>query len=169
MLLEYQEGGSLSQYISNKESLDEHTSRIVIEQLLLTVHFMTNVGVIHRDLKPENILMNSKVDGNCDIRIADFGLALTETEEQDPEQKKNKKLVFGTPGYLSPESLAGKGYSLKTDIFSLGSMLFSMLTGKNLFDGNSYQDVILFNLECNLDHVDRMLAGKDPLVKDLVK
>lgn len=118
--------------------MDEHTSRIVIEQLLLTVHFMANAGVIHRDLKPENILMNSKEDGNFDIRIADFGLAVSEREEQDPDEKSHKNLVFGTPGFLSPESLSGKGYSQKTDIFSLGSLLFSILTGKNLFEGNSY-------------------------------
>lgn len=97
------------------------------------MHFMANVGVIHRDLKPENILMNSKDDGNYDIRIADFGLALTETEYEDPDQREKKKLVFGTPGYLAPESLIGKGYSPKTDIFSLGSLLFSIITGKNLF------------------------------------
>lgn len=98
-------------------------------QLLLTLDFMSRKNIVHRDIKPENILLNSSAPGVFDIRIADFGFA----EYIDPEQSKTWKMVCGTPGYIAPESIVGKGYSVKTDIFSAGSVLYSILSLKNLF------------------------------------
>lgn len=92
---------------------------------------MSLKNIVHRDIKPENILLNTRAPGVFDIRIADFGFA----EYLDGERSKTWKLVCGTPGYLAPESIQGKGYSVKTDVFSAGSVLYSVLSLKNLFYG----------------------------------
>ena len=87
--------------------------------------------VIHRDIKIDNILVN-KVDGDeYDVRIADFGLAAFTTDDKLLTTK------CGTPGNVAPEMLRGNGYSYKSDLFSLGSVLFNLFTGRYLFGGNS--------------------------------
>jgi serine/threonine protein kinase/Tfp pilus assembly protein PilF len=92
-------------------------------------------GVVHRDLKPQNIMIDR--DGN--VRIMDFGIArsmrtqgITDTGE-----------IFGTPEYMSPESLEGKDVDERTDIYSLGIILFEMLTGKVPFEGDTPLNVAL--------------------------
>jgi len=84
--------------------------------------------IVHRDLKLANILLNSNEEGVLDIRIADFGLA----KKLKPGQFISEKC--GTPTYIAPEVLRGDPYSFKADIFSLGSIMYNLLTGRYLFD-----------------------------------
>lgn len=86
---------------------------------------------MHRDLKLENILIN-KIEENQDyeIRVADFGLAVFCPDDQLLTTR------CGSPGYIAPEILKGKGYSYKVDIFSLGSVFFNLICGRYLFTGN---------------------------------
>lgn len=86
-------------------------------------------GVVHRDLKLDNILLNTSAPGDFDIRIADFGLAAN----FKPGQLLNQKC--GTPTYIGPEVLSGGGYNEKSDIFSVGSIMFNLVSGKYLFQG----------------------------------
>lgn len=112
---------------------------MITEQLLLTIDFMRRKGIVHRDLKPDNVLLYSKEDGAFDIRVADFGYAL----KLKDQGKMESQLVCGTPGYIAPEGISGKGFSNKTDIFSVGAILFNMLTLKPLFAGADYLELML--------------------------
>ena len=115
--------------------------------MLLALDFFAQKKIIHRDIKLENILIN-KVDGDqYDIRVADFGLAVFTF---------NDELTFkkcGTPGYVAPEVFKGHGYSYKSDIFSLGSVFFNLVTGRYLFSGESNQEILRLNSECKLEHI----------------
>jgi serine/threonine protein kinase len=113
-------------------------------------------------------LLNSKLHGVYDVRIADFGFAcfidnLKRADDPDDE------IICGTPGYIAPEALDGQGYTCKADIFSVGSILFNILTMKNLFHAKNYQGVMNKNLECNLSHIDYPLRKCSAEAKDLVK
>lgn len=123
-------------------------------QLLLTIDFMRHKGVIHRDLKPENILLNSKKKGIFDIRIADFGLSAL---AEDPLEK-NKRIVCGTAGYIPPEVLMGQKYTFKSDIFSAGSIMYTLFTNNSLFQGNDYESIMKANKECDIRHVDSNMS-----------
>lgn len=68
-----------------------------------------------------------------------------------------KTIVCGTPGYIAPEAIAGKGCNLKSDVFSVGSILFNILTLKNLFNGHDYKTVMLKNKECEWDNLEYRL------------
>ncbi|MFZ0300535.1 MAG: serine/threonine-protein kinase, partial [Candidatus Sulfotelmatobacter sp.] len=85
-------------------------------------------GVVHRDLKPANILVTE--DGH--VKIADFGVAKLNVANQTSAGR-----VFGTPAYMSPEQLGGQAVDGRSDLFSLGVVLYTVLTGYRPFQGNS--------------------------------
>ena len=141
--------------------------KIIVAQLLLTVDFMSRKGIIHRDLKPENILLNSKEKGNFDIRIADFGFSILKASE-DPNEKCEVGLVCGTGGYIPPEALHGDGYTLKSDVFSVGSIMYSLLSMRNLFFGKDQLAILEQNKLCPLDHVIPHTRGSSETSQDLM-
>ena len=77
-------------------------------------------------------------------------------------------LVCGTPGYIAPEGISGKGISTKTDIFSVGAILFNMLTLKPLFSGDEYLELMLQNKRCQWDNIDHRLRHCSLKARDLV-
>ena len=94
----------------------------IMRKLIRAVQYIHEVGIIHRDLKPENVLI--QIDKNTDqvdgVKIIDFGFAI-QVNPQDVLYEG-----CGTPNYVAPEVLQGKGYDKRSDIFSLGSILYFM-------------------------------------------
>jgi serine/threonine protein kinase len=105
-------------------------------------------GVLHRDLKPANIMLNA--DG--EVLITDFGLAGLATEISD--------IRSGTPAYMAPEQLTGREVTTRSDIYSLGLVLYELFTGKRAFEGKTYDEIIR-------DRHDRTPSRPSTLVKDL--
>lgn len=107
-----------------------------------------HAGIVHRDIKPENVMIRN--DGY--VKILDFGLAkLTERGSVDSEAvtlaETDPGVVMGTVGYMSPEQARGLPVDARTDIFSLGVVLFEMVTGRSPFEGNSASSVLVSILE----------------------
>ena len=128
--------------------MSESKSKIIMEQLLLAVDFLHQKGVVHRDIKLDNILI-SKIDqdeGELIVKIADFGLSTLLPEDTKIKLKDR----CGTPCYIAPEALRGEGYREKFDIFSLGSVFFNLLCGHFLFNGETVNQQLLLNRECDL-------------------
>jgi len=96
-----------------------------MKNILDALSYLHDHNIVHRDLKPENLILASKED-DCDVRIADFGLATF--CNGDP-----LTLRCGSPGYVAPELLNNEGYDKKADMFSVGAILYMILTGKPLF------------------------------------
>lgn len=96
----------------------------------------------------DNILIKAIEEGkNFEVRVADFGLACI---------TRNDELLFhkcGSPGYVAPEIFAGYGYSYKADIFSLGSVFFNLLSGRFLFSGNTVDECLKANSQCDVSQV----------------
>lgn len=157
LVLEYQPQGSLLSEIFKQCYLDENSVRVIMEQCLLTLDFIHEKGIIHRDIKIENILINKRdVQTGYDVRIADFGIATT----VDPDKSVKCFHQCGTPGYAAPEMLKGRGYDTKADVFSLGVVLFNILTGYHLFSGKSDKELLNKNMRCNkIVHIIENLPG----------
>jgi serine/threonine protein kinase len=97
--------------------------------------FIHKKGVVHRDIKLDNILINKREDGELKVKIADFGMATFINVPHTYNEGAGSRLYLkcGTPGYVAPEILRSEGYDEKCDIFSMGSLLFNLLTGFYLF------------------------------------
>jgi len=135
---EFVDGVTLRQRLNTKRmTLDEILS--VATQVASALQAAHAAGIAHRDIKPENIMIRS--DGY--IKVLDFGLAkLTENEFAPATPDTNPGVVMGTPRYMSPEQARGLDVDLRTDIFSLGTVIYEMVTGKLPFEGQTTSDII---------------------------
>jgi eukaryotic-like serine/threonine-protein kinase len=149
MAMEYVDGVTLRQHmLSAQMGLSEVLDVAVqIASGLTAAH---EVGVVHRDIKPENIMMRR--DGY--VKVLDFGLAkLTEQEATDVAAPAGARVttdtgvVMGTSRYMSPEQARGLAVDARTDIWSLGVMIYEMVTGHAPFEGATTSDVIVSILE----------------------
>jgi serine/threonine protein kinase len=100
-------------------------------------------GIIHRDLKPENIFLVSR-DGNADfVKVLDFGIAKQDMGNQNhPRRLTTPGIAMGTPEYMAPEQAAGKAIDGRVDIYSVGAILYEMLTGEPPHAGPNVMDIL---------------------------
>jgi Tol biopolymer transport system component/serine/threonine protein kinase len=128
---EFVEGQTLRQLLQNGPLPSEQVRDIAL-QLADALAAAHNAGIIHRDLKPENIMR--RPDGY--LKLLDFGLAKL-TENQVPQSLTEPGKVMGTISYMSPEQALGQNVDQRTDIFSLGVVLYELLSGVSPFKGSS--------------------------------
>ena len=144
MATEYVEGETLREKISRaRMTLGQALAAAVqVASALAAAH---QAGIVHRDIKPENIML--RTDGY--VKVLDFGLAkLAEPKAVDtmaptlPKVETEPGIVMGTVSYMSPEQARGKEVDARTDIFSLGAVVYEMLTGRMAFAGETTADVL---------------------------
>lgn len=135
MVMQYVEGTDLKQYITHHYPIPLPQVIDIMEQVLSAVESAHEHGIIHRDLKPQNIL----IDQNKNLKITDFGIA---TATYDNSLTQTNTLV-GSVHYLSPEQARGSVATKRSDIYSLGIILYELLTGKVPFEGENAVSIAL--------------------------
>jgi serine/threonine protein kinase len=128
IVLEYVAGESLSRILAREKKLPLPRALQFAEEIADALDYAHAQGVVHRDIKPANILIGE--DGRA--KIADFGIAKLNLAHFTLPGR-----ILGTPAYMAPEQLAGEGVDSRSDLFSLGVILYSMVTGHSPFTGNS--------------------------------
>jgi serine/threonine protein kinase len=133
LAMEYVEGKTLAGLIHEKEKLSIQDALLILQQIAEGLEAASEKQVVHRDIKPHNILIHSK--GR--VCVGDFGLAKG-LELDDPEFQTVTKTgsIMGSPAYISPEQAKGQPADLRSDLYSLGIVLYEMLTGERPYSGN---------------------------------
>lgn len=134
IVMEYVDGPSLKTIIEEQGPRPFDFVRRTAIHILRALHVAHGQGIIHRDVKPGNILLTP----SGILKITDFGLA---TIPQSPTITSDGA-ILGTPAYMSPEQIHAERLDAQTDLFSLGVTLIETITGKRLFDGESYAECI---------------------------
>ncbi len=139
IVMEYIDGITLKEYIGQQGVLDWREALHLTTQILKALQHAHNKGVVHRDIKPHNIMLLQ--DGT--IKVTDFGIArLT-----DNHTKTMTEQAIGSVHYIAPEQARGSSTDGKSDIYSVGVMLYEMITGKLPFDADSAVSVALMQLQ----------------------
>jgi eukaryotic-like serine/threonine-protein kinase len=139
IVMEYVRGYTLKQYIHQYAPLPVPKALHIMEQLTSAIAHAHENGVIHRDIKPQNIL----IDENGDVKVTDFGIAVALSSTTITQTNS----VLGSVHYLSPEQARGGITTEKSDIYSLGIVMFELVTGRLPFSGESAVSIVLKHLQ----------------------
>ncbi len=129
--MEYIEGRTLSSVLQ-EGPLPEERVRNIAAQICRSLREAHGLGVVHRDLKPGNIMLTDKGDERDSVKVLDFGLVKDVTN--DAENHTQEGIFMGSPKYMAPEQILGLALTARADVYSLGIMLFEMLTGRVPYD-----------------------------------
>ena len=124
--MDYIEGSTLRSVVERRDALPQEDAISVVVEICRAVAHAHGKGIIHRDLKPENVM----IDTEGDVFVLDFGLARA---VEDDASLTQPGVVVGTPFYMSPEQLAGEKLDERSDVYSIGLILYYCLTGDELF------------------------------------
>ena len=114
------EGGDLSDSINTHYEMSERDVQRLMKQVFSAVIHLQGLGIMHRDLKPENLLLTHEDLKMASVKISDFGLACKDEKSMT---------IAGTQNYIAPEIISNKAYDKRCDLWSLGVILFLLLSG----------------------------------------
>ncbi len=156
--MEYVDGEDLASVVRRIGRLSPDKATEVARQICAGLAAAHERGVIHRDLKPANVML----DGAGKIRITDFGLAGIAASIQGAD------IRAGTPAYMAPEQLAGKEVTAKSDIYSLGLILYEILTGKRAFEAATLPELIKLREQGAITNPSTLVRDLDPLIERVI-
>jgi Protein kinase domain len=158
LTMEYVDGEDLASLIRRIGRLTPDKATEIARQVCAGLAAAHERGVIHRDLKPANLML----DGSGRIRITDFGLAGIAAAIEGAEVRA------GTPAYMAPEQLAGKEVTFKSDLYSLGLVLYEILTGKRAFEAATLPELMKQREESAPPSPSSVVKDLDPLLERVI-
>jgi serine/threonine protein kinase len=177
LVMEYLDGCDLDDLIEQRGHLDLDLFLGVFSQVCDALQHAHKNGVVHRDIKPSNIMLIDSDDGSIGVKIVDFGLAKLTAQEFE-QHLTRPGVAMGTPMYMSPEQCRGGPLDHRTDIYSLGCVMYAALTGSVPFLGDSAMNTLSkhllespprfsvtapqLNLPATLERVILTTLAKDP-------
>lgn len=135
--MEFLKGGDLEDFVSKDNLLPLKDTLTYVSEVADALDYAHSKGIVHRDIKPANIMY---LEETKEVKVTDFGIARITSSS-----KTKTGVILGTPSYMSPEQIAGKKVDGRSDIFSLGVVLFEMLTGEKPFTGDDMTS-LMYNI-----------------------
>ena len=156
LTMEYVDGEDLASLLRRIGRIPQDKAIDIARQLCAGLAAAHERGVLHRDLKPANVM----IDGDGNVRIADFGLAVPAHEVVQSRA--------GTPQYLAPEQLSGGQASVRTDIYALGLVLFELFTGRRAYEAKTLNDLIELQQSGSISTPSSVVRDLDPAVERVI-
>ena len=169
IVMELLEGRTLREILSREAPLETARATSIMLQAADAVASAHEAGIIHRDLKPSNILVTQSADQPAVVKVLDFGIATFSPDDDEESTTQAQSIsVFGTPRYMSPEQHNGNDLTAAADVYSLGVILYEMLTGTVPFSGSTPAEIAEKHAN-NQPHSPREIVGAiPPDVEDIV-
>jgi serine/threonine-protein kinase len=156
--MEFIDGEDLSALLRRIGRLPGDKATEITRQICAGLAAAHENGVLHRDLKPANIM----IDGRGKTRVTDFGVAVVANE------LLGREAAAGTPGYMAPEQLAGKEVTQRSDIYSLGLVLYELFTGKRVFEAKSLHELMQLHERSTPPTPSSYVRDIEPLVERVI-
>ncbi|MDX2472167.1 MAG: serine/threonine-protein kinase [Candidatus Krumholzibacteria bacterium] len=158
MAMEYVDGEDLASLLRRIGRLPHEKALEISRQICAGLAAAHDQGILHRDLKPANVM----IDGRGRVKLADFGLANLATVIKGDEARA------GTPAYMAPEQLAGREVTVRSDIFSLGLVLYETFTGQPAIRGNSLAEIQSVHQQATLTNPSTLVEQVDDMVEQVI-
>ncbi len=179
LVMELLEGEPLDKYLDRVGRVPPGEALPILRRIARALDAAHGQQIAHRDLKPENVFLTFDDDGLAAPKLLDFGIAKLLGDTGGMSHKTRTGTPIGTPYYMSPEQCHGKAVDHRTDIYSLGVMVFQMLTGTLPFEGESLMEImykhtaaeapavskVVPDLPAELDEPVRRMMAKDPAAR----
>jgi DNA-binding NarL/FixJ family response regulator/tRNA A-37 threonylcarbamoyl transferase component Bud32 len=160
LVMEFFEGGDLHKRMDGRALQADDALRL-FRELMFALGDIHEKGILHRDLKPQNMMF--RADGS--LALVDFGIA----KHIDAADRTGHGEILGTPRYMSPEQVQGRVLDLRTDIYSAGVLLYQMLTGQHMFDGETAIEVAMHHVNTPPPQLPESLEPYQRLLDKLVE
>lgn len=169
MVMEFLHGEPLEAMLHREGPLTPARALGLVDEMLDALTAAHGVGVVHRDLKPSNVFMAEQSNGTRYVKLVDFGLARQASLSDLFSRSGDKASVMaGTPEYLSPEQAMGLTATPKSDLYSLGVLLFEMVTGTLPFQNKSVAELVEAHVKQKAPRAMTRVANLPPDVDDLI-
>ncbi|XP_018896407.2 uncharacterized protein [Bemisia tabaci] len=162
LLLELAHGGELQTLLDHDEVPTEPHAARIIKQVLEALIYLHSLNVAHLDIKPQNLVLTGEYP-DCDTKLCDFGIS------RYVGHGANVREILGTPDYVAPEVLNYEPISLATDMWSVGVLMYVLLTGCSPFGGDTKQETFCNIAQSKLDFPDDLFEDISDCAKDLMR
>ncbi len=155
-------GQDLHEYLASGNRMSPRQSAAMMMRVSDAIHYANKRGLVHRDIKPSNIFLSRDLKP----KLLDFGTALAPAPET---RLRGTRQLVGTPNYMSPEQADGATLDARSDIFSLGTIMYELLCGRRAFDGRTVDETLDQVLAANPKSVDRIRPETPPALVEIVR
>lgn len=156
-------GQDLHEYLAASNRMSPRQAATMMMRLADAIHYANKRGLVHRDIKPSNIFLSRDLKP----KLLDFGTALAPVPQEDKD--KSTRHLVGTPNYMSPEQAKGEPLDARSDIFSLGTILYELLTGRRAFDGRTIDETLEQVVAAGPRAVDKIRPDTPPPLVAIVR